>query len=175
MSKFSVLVILVLMIASFQNCGKVQKADISSSSPSTNTQYNKFSVEEYKVLSLWDYKRMQYLDVDLRTGEIKVFEEAGQASGPTYQLKSEELAVAQATLASAQICEPVVRVETGEVCSMSYRYPYAILVDKGDEVRLGEMNTGCDIPIDLCDDKGAQLKSWSSHIVEHLLDGSVTQ
>lgn len=175
MSKFSVLVVLVLMIASFQNCGKVQQTDIASNSPSPNTQYNKFSVEEYKVLSLWDYKRMQYLDIDLKSGEIKVFQEAGQAAGPTYQLNDAELAVAQATLASSQICEPVVRVETGEACTMSYRYPYAILVDKGDEVRLGEMTTGCDIPVDLCDDKAAQMKSWSSHIVEHLLGGSVTK
>ncbi len=175
MSKFSVIVVLVLMVASFQNCGKVQQADIPSSSSTKNTQYNKFSVEEYNVVSLWDYKRIQYLDIDLKTGQIKVFQEAGQSSGPTYQLKAEELAAAQAILASAQICEPVVRFEQGEACSMIYRYPYAILVDRGDEVRLGEMNSGCDIPVDLCDDKASQMKSWSSHIVEHLLDGSVTQ
>lgn len=180
MNKISTLVVLVLMIASFQNCGKVQQADISSSqkaaADSTVPQFNKFSIEGYGILSLWDYKRLQYLDIELRTGVIKVYEEAGQSPGPTMQLKKEELDFAKAILASAQVCEPIVQLPPeGQNCSMIYRYPYAILVDRGDEIRLGEMTNGCDVPVDLCEQKAEQLKQWSSRIVEHLLDGTVAQ
>lgn len=179
MNKFSTLLVMVLLIASFQNCGKVQQADLASNKQNPGgevTQYNKFSTSGYGVLSVWDYKRLQYLDIDLKSGEIRIFEEAGSAVGNTMQLKSEELAVAQATLAQAQVCEPVPQIQSpAENCNMMYRYPYAILVNRSDEVRLGEMTSGCDVAIDLCENKGREMKQWSSRIVEHLLDGTVTQ
>jgi hypothetical protein len=180
MNKIPALVILVLMIASFQNCGKVQQSDISSTDQSAKdkaqTQYNKFSIDGYNILSIWDYKRLQYLDIDLKTGIIKVFAEAGQVPGPSMQLNSDELALVKSILNQGEVCEPVVQLPAeGQVCSMLYRYPYAILVDKGDEIRLGEMTSGCDVPVDLCEQKSSQLRDWSSRIVEHLLDGTVAK
>lgn len=177
MGKFSILVLMVAMIASFQNCGKVQQVEMATTSNTpTSLQYNKFSIADYKTYSIWDYQRSQFLDVNLETGEVRVFQEAGNASGPVMWLKDDVLAVAKTTLASAEVCEPVVDISTGEQnCTQMYRYPYAILVNKGDEIRLGEMNNGCDVPVDLCGSKSDEMKQWSSRIVENLENGTVTK
>lgn len=178
MSKISVLIIGILLIATFQNCGKVQQNEVDNGSSNQDqpSTYNKFSVGEYRTYSIWDYKRSQYLDVDLDSGKVQAFPEAGNAVGQSYYLKDQELADAVNILGASEICEPIINVASESLaCSQVYRYPYGILVNKNNEVRLGEMVNGCDKPIDLCADKGNLLKQWSSHIVENLDNGSVTK
>lgn len=176
--KYLVLCSVFMLIVSFQNCSKVGQTNIDSSGNLIQgQQYNKYSVEPYPILSLWDYTRYQYLDLDLSTGHMEAFEEAGQVSGNTYCLKSSQLAEVQQILAGAEICEPIVykASDAGNLaCTMNYRYPYAILTNSGEEVRLGEMTSGCDAPIDLCEVKAQDLRRWTENVVDHLLDGSVT-
>lgn len=177
MSKFSVVFVSFLLIISFQNCGKPQVPQQSeSSSQSSELSYNKFALDSFKVLSVWDFMNLQYLDINLANGSIQVFEEAGQGVGATYQLKQIEIDKLNSILSQAEICEPIVTLpDPQQVCSLMYRYPYAILVNLGDEVRLGEMTNGCDVPVDLCGAKAQQLKAWSSKLVEKLNSGEMTE
>lgn len=161
------------LVLFFQNCGKPPAS--SDTSPQTgitsaNQQYNKYAVEGYSTLSLWDYIQNRYLDLDLKTGQIVAFEEAGQVRGDTYQLAADKLTEVQGILKNSEICEPVINPADleGRVCTMAYRYPYAVLSDKGDEVRLGEKADGCDVPIDLCGAQAANLQTWTRSVVESL-------
>jgi len=171
MKKYAILGVMVLLTLSFQNCGKVNQGDMGNdANGNPPAQYNKYSTADYSTLSLWDYARYQYLDLDLQSGQIVAFEEAGQVRGKTYQLKADVLAEAQQIMAGAEICEPVINSTDIEnrVCTMNYRYPYAILVQQGDEARLGEITSGCDVPVDLCGDKAQKLHQWVTNIVDHL-------
>lgn len=174
-TKYKVLVIpAFFMILFFQNCGKapIPQGDalhtgvVEANAP----QYNKYSVDGYKTLSLWDVNTHRFLDLNLQTGEILAFEEAGQTTGSRYQLTEAQMTELRSILNSAEICEPIVKPEDleGRVCTMQYHYPYATLMDQGEEVRLGEKTSGCDIPVDLCGTKAKDLKDWAVSTVSSL-------
>jgi hypothetical protein len=161
------------LVVFFQNCGKPPATTDSTSQvgvTTSNQQYNKYSAEGFSTLSLWDYLQNRYLDLNLKTGQMVAFEEGGQVAGQTYQLPADKLAEVQNLLKEAQVCEPVINPAEleGRVCTMAYRYPYAVLVEKGEEIRLGEKTDGCDVPVDLCGDQASQLQSWTRSVVEHL-------
>lgn len=163
----------LFLVLFFQNCGKPPASSENGTSAGvvgSTQQYNKFSVDSFTTVSVWDFMRNRYLDVDLKTGKVTAFEEAGQVTGESFQLSAEKLASLGEILTGAEVCEPIVNPADleGRACNMAYRYPYVALVDKSDEVRLGEKTSSCDVPIDLCGDKAASLKSWSTSLVEGL-------
>jgi hypothetical protein len=164
------------LVLLFQNCGKAPSVTLDNGT-TTNTGvssgaqiYNKFSAESFSTLSLWDFVRNRYLDLDIKTGQVAAFEEAGQVRGESFTLPPERMTELHGILAGAEVCEPVVddAVLKDQVCTMAYRYPYATLVERGEEVKLGEKTDGCDIPVDLCDSKAEQLQKWTRSVVEAL-------
>lgn len=174
--QYAVLMSLGLFILIFfQNCGKPQQILNQSSEPSAgampaNQQFNKYSTEGFGSLSLWDFKSYRFLELDMKSGRMVAYEEAGQIRGETYQLTSEKLNQLQVIMQGAEICEPIVKPEDfeGRICTMAYRYPYAILMAKGEEVRLGEKSDGCDIPVNLCGSKAEQLEVWTKSVIDAL-------
>ncbi len=174
MRKSYLAVIGFVMLLSFQNCGKPPgNGSSSSETPATISEapaFNKLSIQSYTTLAVWDYLRSQYLDVNLQTGEMISFAEAGQIRGLTYCVAPARMDELRKILSAAEICEPLVRTSEvpGQVCTMQYRYPYASLVEKTGEMRLGEKTSGCDIPIDLCGEKAVLLKNWTKVIVSNL-------
>jgi hypothetical protein len=172
MRKTYLAVIGFVLVLSFQNCSQAPQPggkDVGAGEASAPT-YNKYSVSSYSTLAVWDYVRSQYLDVNLQTGEMVSYAEAGQVRGETFCVPLAQMKELHQILNSAEVCEPIVNSQelAGQVCTMQYRYPYASLVDKSDEVRLGEKTNGCDVPIDLCGDKAQQLKNWTKSIVSNL-------
>ncbi len=161
------------LIFFFQNCGAPPATTDSPHSAgviSSNQQFNKYAVDDFPVLSMWDYKQLRYLDLDLSTGQMVAYEENGQTRGDSFQLPAEKLSELKTLLQSAEVCEPIVNLEerANRMCTMAYTYPYAILSDKAGEIRLGEKTDGCDVPVDLCGEKAAQLLTFTQSIVESL-------
>ena len=174
MKKYSILGLFsLLLVLTFQNCGQAPNAwDTKAAGAATpsNQQYNKYAVEGFSTLSLYDMANHRFLDLNLSNGQVVAFEEAGQVRGETYQISDEKLSEVNSILAGAEICEPVVdsRDLEDRMCTMEYGYPYSILSDRVEEVRLGERASGCDIPVDLCGDKAKQLRASVKSIVESL-------
>lgn len=169
--KYSVLGALgFFLVLFFQNCGKAPNSDGGFPAGVSAQQYNKYTAEGFSTLSMWDYVRNRFLDLNLETGEVIAFEEAGDVRGESFQLSAEKLSEVKAILQGAEICEPVINPEDreGRLCAMAYRYPYAVFMEQGEEVRLGEKADSCDIPIDLCGEKATQLQSWTKSYVESL-------
>jgi hypothetical protein len=165
----------IFMIIFFQNCGKPQQlsnqvSDSTVGVISANQQFNKYSTEGFSSISLWDFKHYRFLDLNMKTGRMVAFEEAGQVRGETYQLPAEKIAELQVIMQDSEICEPIVKSEDfeGRMCTMAYRYPYAILFEQGEEVRLGEKTDGCDVPVNLCGQKAEQLEVWTKSVVQAL-------
>lgn len=174
MKKYSVLVSLAaFLIIFFQNCGKAPSVDNNGEVAGVgqaNQQYNKYEVGSFATLSLWDFLKSRFLDVDVNSGVITAFEQGGQVKGATYQLGADKLNELKAILLGAEICEPVAEQKVSEdmMCTMVYTYPYATLVGGQDQVKLGEKVNGCDKPVDLCGQKAEALKAWAKVVVESL-------
>ncbi len=175
MKKYTILGSLGLfLLIFFQNCGKPPSADSSAEmagvSTSTPQQYNKYAVGDFEVLSLWDFKKARFLELNLSTGVITAFDPAGKPQGVTYNVPSNKMLDLQVILKGAEICEPIsdemsASSSSEQVCAMVYRYPYATMIGQGDEVRLGEKTSSCDVAVDLCGDKAAQLQAWVQALV----------
>lgn len=172
MKKYTVLAATgFFMVLFFQNCGKppstmdMEQAQAGIVSPAQN--FNKYSASEFSVLSLWDFNHSRFLDLDRQSGRIVAYEQGGQVQGETFQLPPEKLSELERILDSAEVCEPIINPEDrqDQMCSMAYRYPYAILVEQGQEIRLGEKADSCDIPSDICGEKAKELQSWVSEVV----------
>ncbi len=171
---------ITVLILSFQNCAKTTvptTSDVNGGPVSPPVKYNKYSVNEFTTMSLWDESRSRFLDLDLSNGQVAAFEEAGQVRGESYCLKDEQLVAAQTILSGAEICEPVVDAEQaqGQMCAMLYDYPYVTMVSQANQAKLGERTSSCDAPVDLCGQKAQQLRSWYVNIIAHITDGSVTK
>jgi hypothetical protein len=175
MKKYTVMLSLGLfLVMFFQNCGKPPSSgtsqEVTGVTPSAPQQYNKYSIGPFQTLSVWDFKKARFLDIDMATGQMVAYEEGGQVRGQTYQLTNAQLTDLKAIINGAEICEPVIdsKSSADQMCTMVYRYPYATMIGQGEEVRLGEQVNGCDVPTDLCADKAAQLQAWSKALVESL-------
>jgi hypothetical protein len=174
MKKYTVLASLGLFLMMFfQNCGKPPSGANSQELTGValpNQQYNKYEVGSPQKISLWDFNHARFLDLDLKSGQMVAYEQGGQMRGETFQVSPERMSELQGILNGAEICEPIVSAKSSEdqMCAMVYRYPYATMMGQGDEVRLGEATSGCDIPTDLCGEKAKQLQSWSKSLVDSL-------
>lgn len=167
MRKLVVLIGVLSLIVSFQNCApQNQSSPMSGEAPAT---YEKYSALPADQVTFWDYEKYRYVDVDLASGMMSTFEKLGEERGEIYCMKSDELSQLHAILDSADVCEPVLeQVQEGKVCTMLYSYPYASLKTSGSEIRLGERISGCDIPVDLCEEKASQFRNFVGSIVQNL-------
>jgi len=174
MKKFAVLAVLLGVFVSYQNCApnssslNATPAELTSQIPSS---YNKIPVQNFQTLSVWDAAHMQFLDVNLTSGKIAAFSDAGQTAGGNYCLTPAKLQAVQAILSSAVICVPVVDPQqlANQVCAMDYTYPYANLIGSGSvQYHLGEKSDSCEAPTDLCGNAAGNLKSWSNDLLANL-------
>lgn len=158
------------LILFFQNCSqsKIDQAD-SNSEALTPTEFNKTSAADFPVVQLWDYEHGKTMDLDISTGRIAVSLNFGADRGQDLCLSAAERIEIQALMGQAEICEPVIPSEQflSKQCTMSYRYPYAVLVDGSVEVRLGEKTNGCDVPVDLCGVKSQELQAFVSRLLQN--------
>ena len=157
------------MIVFFQNCSK-SNLDAPTSTPESNTptEFSKSSAADFPVVQLWDYENGKTMDLDVATGRIAVFLNFGSDRGQDLCLSEAEKTEIQGLMQQAEICAPVLPAEQflNKQCTMSYRYPYAVLVDGSVEVRLGEKTNGCDVPVDLCGTKAQDLQNFVGRILQ---------
>lgn len=167
MRKLVVLIGVLSLIVSFQNCAPQNSLNqMSGEAPAT---YEKYSALPADQVTFWDYAKYRYIDVDLNSGMMSTFEKLGEERGEIYCMKKDELAQLHSILDSADVCEPVLeQVQEGKVCTMLYSYPYASLKTSGNEIRLGETMSGCDVPVDLCEEKAFQFRNFVSSILQTL-------
>lgn len=164
------------MVVFFQNCGKPPSATstgentgLTSEETGGNSNFNKIQIAQLDSISLWDEARQRFLNIDVSSGSIQAFEQAGRIPGATYQLSPEQQSSLSAILSQAEACEPVDKAQKKYyMCTMVYGYPYATLISSSQELKLGEKASGCDVPVDLCGEKAQQLKSWSQAVVDGL-------
>ena len=175
MKKWVVLIASAIVVVSFQNCGKPQlqnESSIIQPSASETSQFNKFSTEGVKNMTMWDGDRTRFLDLDLGTGVMVAVENYGddQSGSTHYCLSESKKSEINSILQDSEICEPVEKSksEKNEVCTMIYTYPYAILSADGIEVRLGERTDGCQKPVDLCGAKAQLLKEKVQNLLQNL-------
>lgn len=175
MNRWVFVIAVTAIVVGFQNCAKTNLNEAQSTGANIGTgEYNKTDAKDFKKVTLPDYSKNQYLDLDLKSGKLVAFENLGEIRGDQYCLNDQELLEIQNLLAESQVCEPVAdasKVE-GQVCTMIYQYPYAMLIDSKHEIRLGEKNNGCDAPVDLCGDAPKKLKVFIDKILKSLKDKS---
>lgn len=161
--------ILVVMMA-FQNCGRATDM-VGLQAGVDSTPMTKMKADQFGSLVVTDVEKQRALDVDLASGQISGQDERGIATGEHYCLGEEDRRQLIELLTSAEVCEPIHNVAPGQQCAMLYQYPYARLRNASQEVNLGEKNHGCDIPVDLCGAKGAELKRLTDSLlarIDHL-------
>ncbi len=161
-----------LLVLSFQNCqqSKLPGDTQSSTSPANSQEYQKSSTSGFPTLQLWDYDKGKTIDVDVSTGKMSVFLNYGNDRADDLCLNESERDQLQKILSAAEVCKPVLAPEVflDKQCTQLYRYPYAILVDRGTELRLGEKTNGCDVPTDLCGTQSQVLKDFVQHVLTTL-------
>jgi len=169
MRKWTLVVGGFLLILSFQNCQKASVQNVASDT-SKSFDYQKSSTASFQTLQMWDYDQGRTVDVDVSSGKMSVYLNYGADRGADYCLSDSERQQLQSILASAEVCQPVLPAEqyTNQECTQLYRYPYAVLVDQGTEVRLGEMTNGCDVPTDLCGANAAALQNYVQGVLQTL-------
>ena len=198
MKKYAWLGVACIVFVTFQNCAPAPQSGVQtdSSNLKTETTFNKVLADNFSTLSLWDsgcderctlaelqQSQPKYIDIVIQSnnpkkiGFLQTWPLDIRLLQSKYCLVQERLDALLAILAGAEVCEPVLpdHYFDGRVCTMNYTNPYAILkFDQQQQMTLGEKTSGCDIPVDLCGDKAAQLKTWRSTIIGHLDDPAVT-
>ena len=180
---FTVGFIAAFALISFQNCARTSSAARDSQSISS-VQYVKTDASLYSLLKVdeialqpasltADQIRQQktsplrVLEIDLEKGTLYIIPRDGDGPGEMYSLDADDQTNLKDMLAEAQICEPVVPVSRAEIaCTAEYVFPYVEL--SHDEVvkKLGEKTSGCQVPVDLCDDKGAAFKQYLRDLID---------
>jgi len=176
MKKYLGIVVVGVLLISFQNCRQVncdpngKNCEAAAGKPQQEIQYEKTKVEGFTKLVVWDYQRNQFLDLDLKTGELTAFEQAGSVRGSKYCLNSTDTKRVNEILIGSEICKPLDNLSSNPetVCAQVYKYPYASLVNSRDEIHLGEKTDGCQIPTDLCGSKAQELLQFTTGIVVNL-------
>jgi hypothetical protein len=74
MKKYTVMLSLGLfLVMFFQNCGKPPSSgnsqEMTGVSPAAQ-QFNKYSIGSFQTLSLWDFKKARFLDLDMASGQM---------------------------------------------------------------------------------------------------------
>jgi hypothetical protein len=105
-----------------------------------------------------------YYLINLADGRIQSFDVNSKKLNFNFCLTNNDRVALENILHTAQICEPNSE-KSGEqgdrFCTMEYVMPYAKLnFPSHIAYALGERNSGCDIPIDLCGDHSALLRGF---------------
>lgn len=155
----------LMLIISFQNCGKPQLPKDQAASDKTATR--KVLSDPYEVKFL-DYYQNRYYGVDTDNGRIYEYN-MNHAQGGTYCMSSEELASLKAILAGAEVCLPSSASSSDQYCTMAIVEPYASLQRVGEEeILLGYASDGCAAAIDLCGNKASQFRSFIAATLTNL-------
>jgi len=149
---------LVVMMA-FQNCGKSGDTAFTTNDLSFTQPMTKIRADEFTSLVMTDASSATFLEVNLSSGQIHGFDDRGISTGAHYCLGDRDRLQLDEVLKGSEVCQPVSQAPQGENCMMVYQYPYAQLKSAGLEINLGEKRNGCDVPVDLCGARAAQLKS----------------
>lgn len=174
MKKWTLAFASLLLILFFQNCQKATQVTDQANAASAGalpsaTEFKKTSAQGVSVLQLWDYDHARTLDLDLATGKMAVFLNYGSDRGEDLCLSEAERQEAKTLLSNSEVCEPVVsNDQKDQQCIQIYKYPYAVLIEQGQEIRLGEKTSGCDIPVDLCGNQAQSLKDFVQHVLATL-------
>lgn len=142
---------LVLVAVTFQNCGK---APMSPGDQATSEDFQKIEASQFSNMVVHDEVSRKNLSVDLNSGVIEVSSNAGSQQ---KCLTLEDRQRLDAILLDASICKPKSQ-SRGDICTMIYRMPYAVLNENEQSVALGAANNGCEIPTDLCEGRGDELR-----------------
>jgi hypothetical protein len=170
----SLIVFMTILVFSFQNCSNSNFATSSQSAggvAASNKSGSMVPATEFNRFMIWDNEHQQILEVDLQNGEMIAFEDYGNVRGEKYCLTPSELSEVKTILSSSSVCIPDIEEKAEkeqQMCAMLYQYPYASLANKQDEYRLGEKTSGCDVPSDLCGDKGPMLKNFTTFVIRNL-------
>lgn len=158
--------LLVVMMA-FQNCGKSTGQAFTAGELSSTTNMNKIKADQFSSLVMTDASSANFLEVDLSSGQIHGYDDRGIATGAHYCLGERDRLQLDELLKGAEVCEPISQPQ-GENCMMVYQYPYASLKSASNEVALGEKHHGCEVPVDLCGERSAQLKSLVASLLSRV-------
>jgi hypothetical protein len=160
----------------FQNCEELaynaKTGNVFLKAPSIGEDYSWTQVDFGGDIS-W---REKY-SIDLSDGAIykSAINDNGTPSDDRVkisELADQDLSELNNLLASSQICIPIEKeVDETMLCTMVYSYPYATLIGESStqgplKYPLGEKWSGCDIPTDLCEQRGEQLKDFLQKIQE---------
>lgn len=170
MKRVIALTSLLLLMLSYQNCAQRNVNQSDGGPTASGVIAEEIPAKGTEKMTIWDQGRQQVLDLDLVSGRMISYENYGDVRGASFCLNKSELSEVKTILENSSICEPAVNFEEmkNKVCTMLYKYPYVTLVKGLSEYRLGEMNNGCDIPVDLCGDKAEMLKNFITSVLKTL-------
>lgn len=156
---------LVIML-SFQNCSAPKNSQelLEADVPTQKIEELVLSEAESIHIMASDVNNEAFLD--LTSGKVtKLNRETGVAD--VRCLSESMLASIKDVLNSSQVCEPVNTPQDSQlVCAQIYTMPYARLnwVDQNVEL-LGESKSACQKGADLCENRGAILKSLLQEVM----------
>jgi hypothetical protein len=161
------------IVLSFQNCKKtisddsavssssVFKIDLSQENPTFATLYFDELLTRQGASGSYQVISRTALKIDLQNGQIERTSEAA-LQPESFCLSSNKLAEINSILSGSQICKTQHTITPGTMCTMVYKYPYAAIATTREQFELGMEESGCPKEtIDLCDDRGDLLVSYS--------------
>lgn len=151
----------------FQNCGQVSKDNmltdennVFEGSRAIDTENLKMLEHQFTTTEAQDRGGGRIVEVPVQN-ELLIDLVQGtysfKNSSDKFCLSEEDKSELNQILSGANICEK--RAESGQVCTMEYALPYAVLKFDNDEIRLGEKTSGCE-SLDLCEAYPAVLKGY---------------
>lgn len=162
--------VFVVMLA-FQNCSQSVRMN-SLGTADAGSSFSKISADSFNSVVLTDPMNAKTMDVDIASGQVRGYDQRGMATGEKFCLSAADRSALQAVLNGAEVCQPQIHSKVDDRCLMIYQYPYAQLKSPSLEIALGEKHHGCDIPADLCGDKGAALKALAVALINRIPSSS---
>jgi hypothetical protein len=170
-----------LLVLSFQNCSKVVQNDslFFKSPTSDNSNFEKTAFTEFRELwiplinlpansTLGANPQASWLTVDLNSGEMSLVDDYGKWLSSKGNVMGSGFSSLQSIIVSSNVCTPINNKIPNQMCTQVYTYPYAKVRNGASDVNLGEQRSGCEIPVDLCDNQGPVLKSWIQNLISSL-------
>lgn len=167
----------LILIFSFQNCSQNSNLkNLSKTEDENKKEYPNVVVPadtEFLIITN-DLEKSgivaENFKLDVQRGVAEIENPQSKEKGESYCLTEDQQEELQSILEQSQVCYPEHKeVEDDDrVCTMEYKYPYATLLAPYFEVKLGETSSGCDKPIDLCEEKSDMLKGFVSYLLKNL-------
>lgn len=181
MKKYAWLSLATILFISFQNCAPVQKNGETDDSAGRKVSYEKTDIREFSSLDLWDSgcdegcsssqlesSQPKFLHVRLNDRLVETFPIDPREPHEKVCLSPASVEALSAILAGAEVCTPLIPegYYDGLACTLAMQLPFAVL-DRSQpyEISLGMKTSGCDVPTNLCGDKGTQLQDWTQSVI----------